>query len=160
MTPLRAAVGVLALALAGCGFQLRGSVELSPRMTTPYLEVKDRHTPFSAALESTLGAAGAALAPSREAASAVVRIHRDETGRHVLSVTAQNTPAEYEVYYTVEYSVAANGEELLPLQALTLTREYTYDETQVLAKQHEERIIREALARDLAGLVLRRLAVL
>jgi LPS-assembly lipoprotein len=160
MTLLRAAAAVLALALAGCGFQLRGSVELSPRMATPYLEVEDRHTPFSAALESTLRSAGAALAPSREAASAVVRIHRDEAGRHVLSVTAQNTPAEYEVYYTVEYSVAANGEELLSPQSLTLTREYTYDETQVLAKQHEERLIREALARDLAGLVLRRLAVL
>ncbi|MCU0976571.1 MAG: LPS assembly lipoprotein LptE [Steroidobacteraceae bacterium] len=160
MTMLRAAVATLALALAGCGFQLRGTAELSPRMATPYVDVPDRYTPFNAALESALRASGATPSRSREAASAVVRIHRDEVGRHVLSVTAQNTPAEYEVYYTVEYSVSANGEELLPPQSLTLTREYSYDETEVLAKQHEERLIREALARDLAGLVLRRLAVL
>lgn len=160
MPLLRAALAVLALALAGCGFQLRGSVELSPRMATPYLEVQDRHTPFSAALASTLESAGATLSQARTGASAVVIVRRDEAGRHVLSVTAQNTPAEYEVYYTVEYSVMADGAELLPPQSLTLTREYTYDETQVLAKQHEERIIRESLARDLAGLVVRRLAVL
>ncbi len=160
MALLRVAVVLVTLALAGCGFQLRGSAELSPRMATPYLDVPDRFTPFYAALESALQSAGATLARSRETASAVVHIRRDEAGRHVLSVTAQNTPAEYEVYYIVEYSVSADGVELLPRQSLTLTREYTYDETAVLAKQHEERIIREALARDLAGLVLRRLEVL
>lgn len=156
----RAAVTVVALALAGCGFQLRGAAELSPRMATPYLEVPDRYTPFNAALESALRDSGATLARSREGSSAVVRVHRDEAGRKVLSVTAQNTPAEYEVFYTVQYSVVADGQELLPPQSLTLTREYTFDETRVLAKQHEEREIREALARDLAGLVMRRLAVL
>jgi LPS-assembly lipoprotein len=160
MACLRAAAVVVAMALAGCGFQLRGTAELSPRMATPYLDVPDRFTPFNAALESALQASGATLARSPETASAVVRIRRDEAGRKMLSVTAQNTPAEYEVYYIVEYSVVANGEELLPRQSLTLTREYSYDETEVLAKQHEERLIREALARDLAGLVLRRLEVL
>ncbi len=160
MAALRATLWLAVLALAGCGFQLRGSTALSPRMASPYLEVEDRYTPFAAALESALAGSGATLRSSREGASAVVRVRRDVTGRNVLSVTAQNTPAEYEVYYTVEYSVTADGEELLPPQSLTLSREYTYDETRILAKEHEERVIREALARDLAGLVMRRLAVL
>ena len=156
----RATVLLLAATLGGCGFQLRGAVDLSPRMAAPYLEAADRYTPFHAALSQALVAAGSPPAPARAGASAVVRVHRDEWGRSVLSVSARNTPAEYEVYYTVEYSVSADGAELLPRQSLTLTRDYTYDETQVLAKQHEERGIREALARDLAALVVRRLAVL
>jgi LPS-assembly lipoprotein len=156
----RLAVALVALALAGCGFQLRGVVDLSPRMAAPYLEVSDTHTPLHAALRDSLTASGAQLAVTRERASAVVHIRRDESGRRVLSVSAANTPQEYEVYYTVEYSVSADGAELLPRQVLTLTRDYTYDETQVLAKQHEERAIREALARELAALVTRRLAVL
>jgi outer membrane lipopolysaccharide assembly protein LptE/RlpB len=41
-----------------------------------------------------------------------------------------------------------------------LTRDYAYDDTAVLAKQHEEDDIRESLARDLAALVTRRLAAL
>ena len=37
--------------------------------------------------------------PIAAEASAVIRLHVDETGRELLSVTAQNKPGEYEVYY-------------------------------------------------------------
>ena len=151
---------VVAAAVAGCGFGLRGDVELSARMHAPYLEATDRYTPFYAALEQALVAAGASMAPSGEAASAVVHIHRDETGRNILTISARNTPQEYEVFYTVEYSVSSAGAEILPRQKLTLSRDYAYDDSLVLAKQHEEQDIRESLARDLAALVARRLAAL
>jgi outer membrane lipopolysaccharide assembly protein LptE/RlpB len=73
----------------------------------------------------------------------------------VLSVSARNTPAEYSIFYTVTYAVTAGGEEVLPAQTLTLTRDYTFDEEALLAKQHEEEILREALARDLVALVVK-----
>jgi LPS-assembly lipoprotein len=146
--------------LAACGFQLRGDVELSARMRAPYLEASDRHTPFYGELQAALAGAGAALSPSSQAASAVVHIHRDETGRNVLTISARNTPQEYEVFYTVEYSVSAAGKEILPRQKLTLTRNYAYDDATLLAKQHEEDDIRASLARDVASLVARRVAAL
>ena len=161
---MRAAKWCLALLAAclaaGCGFQLRGDVELSARMKTPYLEMTDRYTPFYGALEQALVAAGASMAPSGEAASAVVHIHRDETGRNILTISARNTPQEYEVFYTVEYSVSSAGAEILPRQKLTLSRDYAHDDSLVLAKEHEAQHIRESLARDLAALVARRLAAL
>ena len=55
---------------------------------------------------------------------------------------------EYEIFYTIKYSVTAEGKELLTTQTLTLTRDYSFDETTLLAKEHEEDILREALARD------------
>jgi LPS-assembly lipoprotein len=146
--------------LAGCGFQLRGDVELSARMQAPYLEATDRYTPFYGELKAALVGAGAALSPSSQSASAVVHIHRDETGRKILTISAQNTPEEYEVFYTVEYSVSAAGAEILPRQKLTLTRDYAYDDAAMLAKQHEEDDIRASLARDMASLVARRVAAL
>jgi len=75
----------------------------------------------------------------------------------VLSVSASNTPQEYEIFYTVEYSVDRGGREVLELQPLEMIRNLSFDETQLLAKDREEVIIREAMARDLAGLVTRRL---
>ena len=90
----------------------------------------------------------------------MLRIERDETGQRVLSVSARNTPAEYEIFYTVTYSVTANGAEILTPQTLTLTRDYSFDDEALLAKQHEEEILREALADDLVNLVMRRLASL
>jgi len=47
---------------------------------------------------------------------------------------------------------------VLPPQTLTRTRDYSFDETAVLAKEQEQAILAAALARDLAALVLRRLA--
>lgn len=153
--------GLVCLVLiAGCGFQLRGGVQLSGNMSAPYVEAADHFTPFHRELAAALEAAGARVMPGKESSSAIVHIHVDETGREVLSISARNTPEEYEVYYTVEYSVSAGGQELLSRQKLTLTRDYAYDDTAVLAKQHEEQDIREALARDLAALVTGRLAAL
>jgi outer membrane lipopolysaccharide assembly protein LptE/RlpB len=54
--------------------------------------------------------------------------------------------------------VTAGSEVLLAPQTVTRTRIYTYDELQVLAKDHEEAMLREALAREIAGVISRRLA--
>ena len=153
------AVGWMTL-MSGCGFQLRGQAPLPATLATPYLETSDSYTPLHAALEARLRAAGAKLATDPATASAVIHLHKDETGRELLSVSASNTPSEFEVYYTVEYSVSAGGSELLVRQQVTLTRDFSYDETAVLAKEHEEQSLRAALADELAGLMLRRLAAL
>ena len=146
--------------LPGCGFHLRGQAPLPPSLAAPYLETGDRYTPLYAALVTHLRAAGAKLATDPAAATAVIHLHKDETGRELLSVSARNTPGEFEVYYSVEYSVTMAGGELLARQQATLTRDFAYDENAVLAKEHEERSLRAALADELAGLMLRRLAAL
>lgn len=129
-------------------------------MAVAYVETDDRYTDFNRALQDALRASGARLAADPKDAIAIVRILRDESGQRVLSVSARNTPEEYEVFYAVEYSVANRAGELIAPQQLELTRDYSYDTTAVLAKQREQAILREALARDLAALVLRRLASL
>jgi LPS-assembly lipoprotein len=149
----------LAIATA-CGFHLRGAAPLPPALARPYVETRDTYTPLYAALTTQLRAAGAVLAPSATEASAVIRLQLDETGRELLSVSTNNRPGEYEVFYAVEYSVTGGGTELLARQQARLTRSYGYDETAVLAKEHEEQSLRVALAEELASLILRRLSAL
>ena len=153
-------VCLVATLLSGCGWQLQGTTKLSPVMATTFVETDDRYTDFNRALRERLQASGARLTARPEDATAVVRIIRDESGQRVLTVSARNTPEEYEVFYTVEFSVNGRTEELIAPQKLEMTRDYSYDETTVLAKQREQAVLREALARDLAGLVVRRLASL
>lgn len=148
------------LALSGCGFHLQGRQPLPAVLATPWVEASDHYTPLYAALGARLRAAGARPAVDAASATAVIRIRRDETGRELLSVSARNTPGEYEVYYTIEYSVTAGGRELLAPQSLTLSRDYVYKEAALLAGEHEEQSLRVALAEELAGLVLQRLAAL
>ena len=145
---------------SGCGFHLRGQEQLPAALASPYVETSDRYTELYAALDNRLRAAGARPAANAAAASAVIRIHLDDTGRELLSVTANNKPGEYEVYYAAEFSVTSGTSELLALQPVKLTRDYGYDETAVLAKEHEEESLRVALAGEIADLILRRLAAL
>ena len=158
---MRRNLALLALALvAGCGFHLRGREPLPAVAATPYVEAEDHYSPLYAALDKHLRAAGAVPVASAAGASAVIRLHVDDTGRELLSVTADNKPGEYEVYYAAEFSVTSGATELLARNAVKLTRDYGYDETAVLAKEHEEQSLRAALADEIAGLILRRLAAL
>jgi LPS-assembly lipoprotein len=150
----------LTSSLAGCGWRLQGTTKLSSVMATTYVDTKDRYTDFHRALRESLQASGARLTNNEDEATAVVKIIKDVSGQRVLTVSGRNTPEEYEVFYSIEYSVNGRTEELIAPEKLELTRDYSYDETAVLAKQKEQAVLREALARDLAGQVVRRLAAL
>jgi LPS-assembly lipoprotein len=159
MARVLAAVTVL-MALAACGFQLRGQAPLPAVVAQPYVDAPDRYTALYAAIDQRLRAAGAQPAANAADASAVIRLHLDDTGRELLSVTADNKPGEYEIYYAAEFSVTSGATELLSRQQVRLTRDYGYDEAAVLAKEHEEASLRVALAGEIADLIMRRLAAL
>ena len=77
-----------------------------------------------------------------------------------MSVSARNVPTEYEVYYTIEYALDDGAKNLLDVQMLTLTRDYTYDSTLVLGKAKEEELLRNAIADDLVRIVLKQISTL
>ena len=147
----------LALAVGGCGFRMQGATALPPGIENVYISARDELSPFAVELRRALDGAGAAVAPSAGEADAVIRVTHDRTGRRVLSVSARNTPQEYELFYAVEFSIARGDEQAVKPQAIELTRSYSFSESDLLARDREENILREAMARDLAGLVLRRL---
>ncbi|MCC5794350.1 MAG: hypothetical protein JJT85_06385 [Chromatiales bacterium] len=153
-------VVLLAGMLAGCGFQLREARPLPQLFERTYIETPDRFSPFYQRLTVALRNSGAELVDSRAAATAVLRVRQDNTGRRLLTVSVRNVPREFDVFYEVAFSVEANGRMLIGPESLGLSREFTWDETQVLGKQAEEDQLRNALAADLVGLVMRRLAAI
>jgi LPS-assembly lipoprotein len=146
--------------LAACGFQLQGRQGLPPRLATIQVDAIDRHSDFTRALRRSLDASGAKLVEGAAADVAVVRIGLDRVRENVLSVDARNIPTDYELIYEVEIEVRAGGRTLLATEPFSLTRIYSFDETKRLAKEREKDVLRQALARDMAGVVLRRLASL
>ena len=147
----------IALAASGCGFQLRNATTFPPQMSRIYIDTSDRYTPFFREMSNAVRASDADIAKDPLSADSVFHIRRDVTGRRSLSVSIRNIPREYEVYYTVEFSVDINDVEVLAPQTLTLTRDYTYDETVVLGKEREEQVLRDSIASDLVALVQQRL---
>jgi len=145
---------VLLLAAAGCGFQLQGSTSLPPVLVSLRVQTADTQTDFAHALESELRRAGVAAAEG----GAVLRIERDELLERVASVSARNVPREYEITYVVRYSLLLAGQTRIDAEEVSVSRDFSFDETAALAKDRERELLREALARELAGIVLARLS--
>jgi LPS-assembly lipoprotein len=154
------AATALTLALGGCGFHLQGRVPLPPALATARVIADDDQTEFVQGLRRALLTSGGKLTESSERATGIVRIRKDEVSRKIISVSANNIPREYEVTYTVEFSVEGTSGELLPSQKVSITRDYSFDETKLLAKENEEAILREGMARDLVAIVMRRLSAI
>ena len=147
-------------ALVGCGFHLQGRTPLPTSIKTAYVQATDQQTDFVQSLRKALLTSGARPPLDKSRASSVVYILKDEVIRRTLSVSALNKPNEYEVTYSVRFSVSAGDQELLAPQDISATRSYSFDETKLLAKEHEEAILRQAMAHDLADRVIRQLSSL
>lgn len=146
--------------LTGCGFQLQGDLVVPPQMARTYVDAVEPNSLFHREFRRRLLAAGVELVDTPAEATAIFTIATDDTSQRVLSVSARNVPTEYEVYYTVEYSLVSGDDTLLLPQDVTFTRDYTWDETLVLGKAREEDMIRDAIVRDLVRAVLKQLSSL
>jgi LPS-assembly lipoprotein len=148
------------LLLAGCGFHLQGRQPLPPAFGNTYIDTKDEQTDFVQDLRKALIASGSKVIRTQGSSSATISVHEDELTERILSVSARNIPTEYELTYRVEFSVQADGKQVIEREEISATRDISFDEAQLLAKEREQEILREALARDLVALVMRRLAAL
>lgn len=146
--------------ITGCGFQMRGATSVPTEMSRTFIETTDRHSLFYRRLRDNFRSAGIELVESPLDASATFSIISDITGQRVLSVSARNVPREFEVFYTVMYSLKTEKESLLDPRSQTLIRDYTWNETQVLGKEKEEQLMREAIVEDLVRTILIQLSAL
>jgi LPS-assembly lipoprotein len=144
------------LLLAGCGFALQGRLPLPASLQTVYVDAQDSQSDFVQALRASLTASGAQLVEASGQSAAVVRVSQDHVTERVLSVSARNIPTDYELTYEVQLSVMANGQEVMAPELLSLSRIYSFDEQQMLAKDRERDALLEVLARELSGVALRR----
>src|ERR1700722_11624411 len=150
----------IVLCLSACGFRLAGSDPLPGVLARPYMSLKDPYTDFSREFEHQLKSAGATLQAVRANSTATIDVTKDLVERRTLSVSATNIPTEYELTYTVTFAVHGVDKELLAPQTISLSKDFSFEENVLLAKENEADILRQQMARDLVSIVMRRLASL
>jgi LPS-assembly lipoprotein len=155
MAALAAAV---MLALSACGFRLAGSERLPATLARPYLSVKDPYTDFAREFEHQLKSSGALLQSGRQDATATIEVTRDLVEQRTLAVSGRNIPTDYELTYTVTFAVQGPDAQLLAPQTISLSKDYSFEENVLLAKEHEADILRAQMARDLVVMAMHRLA--
>ena len=144
--------------LAGCGFQLRGPRPLA--FSSIYLGINTQ-SDIGAALRRAVLASGSTTVVDDPAAAEVrLEILRDVPDREILTLTGAGKVREYELRRTMTFRLVDRaGNEWIHPTTISTTREYNFDDSQVLAKEQEEALLFRDMRRDLVERMMRRLAV-
>ncbi|TQK06821.1 LPS assembly lipoprotein LptE [Herbaspirillum sp. SJZ107] len=159
---LRAAAAMaVAVALPGCGFQLRGS---NGSYTMPFRSIYigfPDNSALGTELKRNLRAGNVAIADSATAAEAQLVVLSENRGKQILSLNSLGRVREYLLTYTLSFTVRdPKGVELMAPAEISLRRNMAFDETQVLAKESEEALLYRDMQADLVQQIMRRLAAM
>lgn len=154
---MRLSVIILSLLLAACGFHLRGDANMP--FSTLYIEAVNPGSALIAELRSNLKANHVTLVNSAKQADMVLNISTDLPEKQILTLGSSGRVSEFQLRYRVSLrGYDAQQREWLPADELLLSRDYTYDDTQILAKQAEETMLYESMRSDMAQQIMRRLS--
>lgn len=153
--------------LTGCGFHLRGSVTRLTDLGSIYVDAS-RNLTIADDIRDALTDAAFTIAPNRDEADIMLRLTGEEQRERVVSVRSTGRVSELELSHAVNMLIteSINGEEPVYTESqsfnrVEVIREYTYDETGVLGKENEARILRSEMETELVRqIVLRTIASL
>lgn len=146
------------LLLGGCGFHLRGAVELPPAMEAAQITGVPAGNAIYGEIRRTLVAAGGGVVSDPEQASARLEVLGEDFDRRVLSVDSTGKVSEYELTYRLRYRLLApNGEVLVAPQSINMTRDYRYNTANVLGTEEEATQLQQEMRRLAVRQMLRRL---
>ncbi|MDZ7790234.1 MAG: LPS assembly lipoprotein LptE [Xanthomonadales bacterium] len=160
---MRRAIGLILFAalVSACGFQLRGEARLPAYMERTFVAVADDSTVFVRELGLLLEANGITVVDKPGPEAATLRIDAQNIWRQPLSVTGQARVREFLIVFEVAWRLEdAQGEVALERSTIRLTRDYSFDEAEILAAQREEEFLRDNLGRAMANQLVRRLEAL
>ena len=153
---MRVALATVVLALlAGCGFQLRGTAQLP--FETLYIPGAN---PLAVELRRNVKAASKTrLVDSPGSAQAVFGFTQETREKVILTFTAAGKVNEYRLRYRVGFRVTdpSGAQVFLPQSEILLTRDMTYSDAQVIAKENEEALLYRDMQTDMVQQILRRL---
>jgi len=152
--------------VSACGFNMRGSGRQSGSQVVGQIYVEGEGSVLRS-LRNALTAQQVQFAAFRKDADTLVIVNNEVLSRRVASVSAVGRVSEYELLHSIDLltlrtvdgvkaGLQVPEEAGKQPQTVSVIRDYTYDETDVLAKDDEERILRAEMSEELVRhLVLR-----
>jgi len=146
---------VAALAIASCGFHLRGDTSFS--FSSIYVNAPSS-PPMSTELTRTLSSSNAKVVETATNAEVVLDVPVVVDDKDVLSLSSGGAVREYQLVKRVSFRLHdKEGLDWMPAGEIVVRRYYTFNETQVLARDlQEQRLLRE-MQTDAVQQIVRRL---
>jgi LPS-assembly lipoprotein len=150
-----------ALALSACGFQLRGSSQTGLPFKTIYVGLPDNSALGAELRRYIRGIGDTSVVTDPQAAQAVLEVLSESRQKSILSLNSQGRIREYSLFYKLRFRVKDNkDQELLAPTDITLKRDISFNESQVMAKEKEEEMLYRDMQSDAVQQILRRLSAL
>ena len=159
--PLRALLALLIAAiLAGCGFQLRGAQSGGLPYKSLYIALPET-ADVRVWLERYVRATGGTeILSEGKLAEATFQQLDDTRQKTILSVNTKGRVREYRLQLSYRFRIVnARGQEVLAPNEINLSRDITYDDSNVLAKDLEEGLLWRDMNNDLVNQIMRRLSI-
>lgn len=151
-----ALITLLIGSLSACGFHMRGNADLAFKS----LYITGGGTIYSE-LKKTLKSNGIVLTSSREEADMELELMGESYGKNILSLSGGGKVKEYQLTYLATFRTRAKGEELWGSpQSVEANRDYSFDDTVLLAKEGEEIRLNADMKNDATREILRRLSAM
>ena len=154
--------GLIALFLAGCGFQLRGQAQLPPELAVVYVQSQQPigapPGALSRRLPLLLTGNGVTVTRDPTQATATITILSEASGRRAVAADRFDIKRQYVLAYDVSYQVTlANGKTLVAAEGLGANRALLFDENRVLGFEAAQESLVDSMVDDLAWQIIRRL---
>ena len=142
--------------LAGCGFRIRGTAEVP--FDTLYLPGATSGIALDLKRYIQAGT-NARVVDDPAKADAIMQFTEEARQKEVLSLTGTGKVREFQLRYRVGFRVHDNkGADFVPQSVIQLTRDVTFNDAEILAKEQEEQLLFRDMQTDMVQQILRRLA--
>ena len=145
-----------ALLLAGCGFHLRSPVVMP--FDTLHLKATNPGTLFILDLRRSLKVNNITLVDEVDEADVVLDVVFETADKQVLSLGVDGRVNEFRLNYRVSLrAYDLEQQDWLPAEEFTQRRDFSYDDTQIFAKEAEEVLLQKNMRTDMVQQIIRRL---
>jgi LPS-assembly lipoprotein len=144
------------LALAACGFQLRGTAQFP--FESVYVQAPTGSA-FALQLKRAVEAGTRTrVTDSPGEAQVVLQILNESREKQILSLTGGGRVSEFLLRYRVSFRLTdRTNREHIPASEIVLRRDFTYSDDQTLAKEGEEALLYQSMRNDAVQQLMRRL---
>ena len=152
-----ATTAALALLTAACGFQLRGQATLP--FDTLYVAIPEISPMGTELKRNIVAGTSTKLVNDPAQAQAILQVTAEERSKTILSFDTAGRVREFLLRYRLSFRLHdTRGRDYLPQSEIQLTRDVSFNDSQVLAKEQEELLLFRDMQGDMVQQILRRVS--
>ncbi|MCB1733947.1 MAG: hypothetical protein H6981_08110 [Gammaproteobacteria bacterium] len=152
--------GLLLVALlTGCGYHLRGAIDLPQYMDRVYIESDTRDKEFLLELKKVLQLSGAEVVNTADSNASILRIISVDQQRATSGHDGNRNAAQYRIGLAVTFSTTSSTTKVTTPQMSAQTSQiFNYDPAQPVQMERQERTLFQQMSTNVSQQMLRQIA--